>query len=237
MSSKSLATVAQQVITTYGNTAKNVIHAYRVGGERAFTMVDQTFAAAVDKTAERVNPKLRSGVVAVEQLVSGFYAKRVSMASDGADFAVNRVVTIAEFGVTQVAANANRFEKATRTQALSNIAAAALPAAQAVNQVGIKLEARSEQLVSKIAGTPAKRKASTGKAVVRKAGTAKTVKPASAVKAAKAAPVSKAAKPAKARAAKPVTAKVATVKAAPVKAVAKRTAPKKAAVVAAVAAE
>ena len=187
MSAKSLASVAQQVITTYGNTAKNVIQAYRVGGERAFLMVDQTFAAAVDKTAERINPKLRSGAVAVEQLVSSFYAKRVSMASDGADFAVNRVVTIAEFGVTQVAANANRFEKATRTQALSTIAAAALPAAKAVNDVGVKLEAKSEELVSKLTGASGKRGAAK-----RKTASAKPVVKATAKAVAKPAAVSKA---------------------------------------------
>ena len=62
MSNKNLAAVTTELIETYGNTAKNVITAYRVGNERAISYVDQSWAAAVKKAGYRgattVNPGL-----------------------------------------------------------------------------------------------------------------------------------------------------------------------------------
>ena len=43
-----LSTVATAVIESYGNTAINVINAYRTGGERVIGFVDQRFEAAVN---------------------------------------------------------------------------------------------------------------------------------------------------------------------------------------------
>ena len=47
MSTKNLSSVATAVILSYGNTAINMINAYRVGGERVIGFVDQRFEAAV----------------------------------------------------------------------------------------------------------------------------------------------------------------------------------------------
>jgi hypothetical protein len=41
VSNKSLSSVATAVIESYGNTAINMINAYRVGGERVIGFVDQ----------------------------------------------------------------------------------------------------------------------------------------------------------------------------------------------------
>ena len=47
MSTKNLSSVATAVIESYGNTAKNVISAYRVGNERAVSAMEQRWQAAV----------------------------------------------------------------------------------------------------------------------------------------------------------------------------------------------
>ena len=44
--SKSLSTVANEVIDSYGITAINVINTYRFGGERIVGFVDERFASA-----------------------------------------------------------------------------------------------------------------------------------------------------------------------------------------------
>ena len=70
----------------------------------------------------------------------------------------------------QVAANASRFEKSTGVTALSTLAVATLPAAQAVVKAAAKLEVQSSVLAKKIAGSPVKAKATAAKrAVVKKA--------------------------------------------------------------------
>ena len=78
----------------------------------------------------------------------------------------------------QVAANASRFEKSTGVTALSTLAVATLPAAQAVVKVAAKLEVKSSVLAKKIAGSPVKAKATTAKRAVMKKATvvAKTTK-------------------------------------------------------------
>ena len=56
MSTKKLSTVTTDLIASYGNTAKNVIQAYRVGNARAVGYVDQTWAAAIKKPASASAP-------------------------------------------------------------------------------------------------------------------------------------------------------------------------------------
>ncbi len=174
MSAKNLATVTNELIESYGNTAKNVINAYRVGNERAVGYVDQSFATAVKKTGTRLSAEVRGNAVAAQKKISALYVQGVTLTSDSADVAINKAVELAEKGVEQVAANASRFEKATGVAALNTLAVAAVPAAQAVTKVAAKLEAKSGALANKIAGKTAKVKvAAVKRTVVKKAAVAK----------------------------------------------------------------
>jgi hypothetical protein len=167
MSSKNLATVTNELIESYGNTAKNVINAYRVGNERAVAYVDHSWAAAVKKTGTRLSPEVRGNAVAAQKKFTGFYARGVELTSDGADVAVNKAVELAGKGVVQVAANASQFEKATGVK-LHALAVAAVPAAQAVTKVVAKMEVQSGVLANKIAGKTAKVKVAAVKRAVAK---------------------------------------------------------------------
>ena len=171
MSNKNLATVTNELIVSYGNTAKNVINAYRVGNERAVSFVDQSWTSAVAKAGTRLSSEVRTNAVAAQRKLSGYYAKGVTVTSDSADVAVNKAVEFAGKGVEQVAANASRFDKALGKPAMTKLAVAAVPAAQAVSEVAAKLEAQSGVLVSKIAGkkTAAKRPAAKKATRTRKA--------------------------------------------------------------------
>jgi hypothetical protein len=190
MSAKNLATVTNELIVSYGNTAKNVIQAYRVGNARITRFVDQRWATAVDKMGSQLSSEIRSNALAAEQKVTGYYTKSISLGTDGADMAVSKVIELAGKGVTQAAANANRFEKATGLTALTTIATAAVPAAVAVSGVASRIEAKSDQLVRKIAGAKPKAKRAVAKRVTAS-------KPRAAAKAAKA-PVARAVKAVKA---------------------------------------
>ena len=53
MAAQKLATVTNELIASYGNTAKNVINAYRVGNERAVGFMNHSWAAAVARTGGR----------------------------------------------------------------------------------------------------------------------------------------------------------------------------------------
>ena len=181
MTAKNLSTVTNELIASYGKTAKNVIQAYRVGNARITSYVDQRWANAVEKVGGQLSADVRNNAVAAEKKVSAYYTKSVVLGTDGADLAVSKVLMLVDKSVAQVAANASRFEKATGFTALNTIASVAVPAAVAVSGVAFKVEAKSDQLVRSIAGVKprakravAKRAAATKPRVAAKA--AKTVK-------------------------------------------------------------
>ena len=169
MSANNLTTVTNELIESYGNTAKNIINAYRVGNKRAIGFCDQSWAVAVKKTGNRLSAEVRGNALAAEKKVTGFYFRGVELTTDRADVAVSKVVELAGKGVEQVAVNATRFEKATGVK-LHTLAVAAVPAAKVVTKVATQLEARCCALANRIAGKQAKvRVAAVKRTVARKA--------------------------------------------------------------------
>ena len=180
--SKSLSTVATAVIESYGNTAINLINAYRVGGERVIGFVDQRFEAAVNVGAAPLSQELRANLIGAEKRVSGYYVKGLQIGTDRAESVVGSAVDLANKGVDRIAANAERFDQATKIGALDMINRVALPAAEAVSQVVVRIEEGSSQLAKKVAGKPAVVKAAAKKAKTVKKAVAKTAKKAVATK-------------------------------------------------------
>ena len=186
MRTTTLTLATNDLITTYGNTAKNVINAYRVGNERAVDFVSKGFATAVEKAGSNLSVELQDKAVSAQKSIASFYTKGVEVTSEGADSAVNKVVELAVKSLEQVAANTARLEKALGANALNALVDAALPAAEAVNKVAAKLEAKSGDLVNNIAGSKAKVKVATVKrAVAKKAAAVRKAAPKAAPKAAK----------------------------------------------------
>lgn len=159
MTNQKLATVTHELIASYGNTAKNVINACRVGNERAAVFMDKRFMAALEKTGSRLSAKARMSAMSAERKLTAYYVKGVEVTSDNANLVVNKAVELADKGVVQVAANAGRFERSTGMTTLSSLATAAVPAAQAVNKVVAKIEAKSNELADKLAAKPVRVKA------------------------------------------------------------------------------
>ena len=174
-SNVSLTAVTTDLIASYGNTAKNVINAYRVGNERVIGFMDQRWESAVKQTGKRLSVEARDNALAAQKKLSGYYIKGITLTSDSADTAVNKAIELAGKGVQQVAANAARFQKSTGVTTLNKLAVAAVPAAQAVSKVAFKIEKQSDQLVNTVAGKTAKVKVASVKRVTpfKKARTAK----------------------------------------------------------------
>ena len=176
MSSKNLSSVATAVIESYGNTAINMINAYRVGGERVIGFVDQRFEAAVNTGAARLSDELRTNLIDTEKRISGYYAKGLQVGTDRAETVVSTAVELANKGVAGIAANAERFDQATKLGALDMLNRVAMPAATAMSDVVVRIEEGSSQLAKKVAGKPAIVKAAASKAKTAKKAVAKSVK-------------------------------------------------------------
>ena len=172
MSQKSLSSVATDVIATYGITATNVINTYRFGGERLAGFVDQRFAAVVNRGAAALRQDIRANLIGSQQRVSGYYVKGVHFGTDRAESVVGVAVDLATKGVSLVAVNADRIDRAANLNALAKLNRVAMPAAELVMKVAERIEEGSSELVKRVSGKemPAKAlatlklKAATGKA-------------------------------------------------------------------------
>lgn len=151
MSAKKLSTVATDVIESYGNTAKNVIHAYRAGGERVVDLLQQNWDRALRESRPQLASGVASNATAAQQVVCSYYIKGLTLTTNGAKQAVNQMVKLAGTGVGRVAANASRFEEKTGVTALNSLAHAALPGAVALSTLATKIEKKSAALANKIA--------------------------------------------------------------------------------------
>ena len=159
MQKKNLSTVANDVIAAYGITATNVINTCRFGGERVVGFVDQRFATAVNRGVPALRQDVRSNLIDAQQRVGGYYVKGIRFGADRAQDVVGAAVDLAVRGVSIVAANAERFDRAANLNALDRLNRIAMPAAGFVSMVAERIEDGSSNLVTRVAGKPVPAKA------------------------------------------------------------------------------
>ncbi len=152
MSSKKLSTVTCHVITAYGNTASNVIHAYRAGGERVVGMLDARWNSAFKQSRSQLAAGVAKNATAVHDALQKYTLKGLTITSGGAQDVVNQVVKLADAGVMTMAKNVDRFEDKTGVNVFSTVAQAALRGAVPLSQLADQFEQKSADLASKIAG-------------------------------------------------------------------------------------
>jgi hypothetical protein len=149
---KQLSTVANDIVESYGNTGKNVIHAYRAGGERVAGVLEKNWDRALKESRSQLAAGVAKNASAMQRILHGYYIKGLTLTSDGAQDAINQLVRLAGTGVDRVAANASRFEEKTGVTALNTLAQATLPGAVALCSLATKIEHKSAVLANKIAG-------------------------------------------------------------------------------------
>jgi hypothetical protein len=152
MSAKKLSTLTCHMINAYGNTAKNVIHAYRVGGERVVGLLEQRWNRALKQSRSKLTADVAKNASAVQNALHSYSLRGLTFTSGGAQQMVNRVVKLADAGVHTVSVNAARFEDKTGARALSSLAQAALPGAAVLSSLASQIEEKSAALASKVAG-------------------------------------------------------------------------------------
>ncbi len=152
MSAKNLSTVASDLIESYGNTAKNVIDAYRAGGERVVGLLEQRWNQALKQSRTELTAETAKNATAAQLAFSAYYTKGLNMTTNGAQQVVEQLVKVLEVGVERAAANASLFEEKTGVTALNTLAAATAPGALALSKLAAQIEQKSAELATKIAG-------------------------------------------------------------------------------------
>ena len=152
MTAKNLSTVATEIIGSYGNTAKNVIDAYRAGGERVVTVLEQRWNTALKQSRTQLTADVAKNASAAQLAFSVYYTKGLTQTTKGAQIVVNQLVKLAEASVERVAANASAFEEKTGVTALNTLAQATVPGVAVLSKFAAQIEQKSAVLASKIAG-------------------------------------------------------------------------------------
>jgi len=152
MSAKNLSTVANDLIESYGNTALNVIQAYRAGGERVVSLLEQRWNQALKQSRSELTAETAKNASAAQAAFSAYYTKGLLLTTSGAEQVVSQLVKVAEAGVERAAANASLFEEKTGVTTLNTLAQATAPGALALSKLAAQIEQKSAELASKIAG-------------------------------------------------------------------------------------
>ena len=152
MTAKNLSTVATDLIEAYGNTAKNVIDAYRAGGERVVSLMEKRWNKALRESRSELTAETAKNARAAQLAFSVYYTKGLSLTSSGAQQVVNQLVKVAEAGVERASANAALFEEKTGVNTLSTIAQVTAPGALALSKLAAQIEQKTADLAGKIAG-------------------------------------------------------------------------------------
>jgi len=152
MSAKNLSTVANDLIESYGNTALNVINAYRAGGERVVSLLEQRWNQALKQSRSELTAETAKNASAAQAAFSAYYTKGLLLTSSGAEQVVSQLVKVAEAGVERAAANASLFEEKTGVTTLNTLAQATAPGALALSKLAAQIEQKSAELAGKIAG-------------------------------------------------------------------------------------
>ena len=152
MSAKNLSTVTADLIESYGNTAKNVIEAYRVGGERVVSLMEKRWNAALKQSRSQLTAEVAKNASAAQLAFSVYYTRGLNQTTNGAQHMVSQLVKLAEAGVERVAANASLFEEKTGVTTLNTLAEVTKPGVAILSKLASQIEQKSADLAGKIAG-------------------------------------------------------------------------------------
>lgn len=152
MSAKNLSTVASDLIESYGNTAKNMIDAYRAGGERVVSVLEERWNSALKESRTELTAETAKNARAAQAAFSAYYTKGLTLTTNGAQQVVSQLVKVLETGVDRAAANAALFEEKTGVNTLTALAQATAPGALVLSKLAAQVEQKTAELASKIAG-------------------------------------------------------------------------------------
>ncbi len=152
MSAQQLSTVAYDVIVSSGNTAKNVITAYRAGGARVADVLEQRWDKAFAQSRAQLSAETAKNAKAAKQLVGDYYARGLTITTDSATDMVAQLVKIAGGGVERALASAEKVQAKTGITTIDTLAQATLPGAVALSTLASTVEQQSAMLARKVAG-------------------------------------------------------------------------------------
>ena len=104
MDANTFSTTATNMLATFGDTAHQVIGAYREGGERLAATLEQRWNSALKEASPQLTAETRRNAARAQRAFSASYAKGLAFTADGASVVVDTLVGAAVAAVERAAA-------------------------------------------------------------------------------------------------------------------------------------
>lgn len=104
MDTATFSTAATNAIALAGNTAHDLIGAYRGRGELVAAALERRWKAALKESAPQLTPETRKNAARAQRAFSASYAKGLALTADGAEVVVDTLVGAAAAAVQRAAA-------------------------------------------------------------------------------------------------------------------------------------
>jgi len=111
MNTQAFSATATDLVAKFGNTAHEVIGAYRQGGERLAATLEQRWKSALKETAPKLKPETRRNAARAQHAFSTYYAKGLNLSADGAVAVVDTLVGATVVAIERAAALAEQARK------------------------------------------------------------------------------------------------------------------------------
>lgn len=143
--------VAADLIESYGNTVKNVIDAYRAGGEHVLGLVEQHWSRTMQEPYPPLTAVMVKNGSTAQRSLKVCYIQGLEKSSKNAQEMVNQFANFASQGVERLAANASMFEKKTGLHAFSLLSQVTLPGASVLVTLATQIEQKTANIASRFA--------------------------------------------------------------------------------------
>lgn len=135
MPAKSLSTVANGLIESYGKTARNVIDACHAGGERVVSQLEQRWNLALIQSRTELSAETMKNASAAQFAFSAYYIKGLMMTIQGVRQVVGQLVKAAEAGVE----HASAFEEKAGVTTLTTFSKVTAPGVRVICELASKI--------------------------------------------------------------------------------------------------
>lgn len=92
MDTNAFSAAATGMVAKFGNSAHEVIGAYREGGERLAGTLEQRWKRALKQSSPKLTAETRRNAARAQQAFSAYYAKGLNLSADGAVVVVDTLV-------------------------------------------------------------------------------------------------------------------------------------------------
>lgn len=151
MSAQPLSAAATDLIASYGNTARHLVRACRIGGDRVVGLFEQRWERTLQDSGPALAPDLRDQALHTQKLLGGYCARGLVWSTNSADALIGHWVRMASLGVQQAAAHADLLQPQTGSTALRQLSEVVAPATAAARRAATQLERKTAALADLLA--------------------------------------------------------------------------------------